>query len=89
MGGFTDEARDVKRTGEDVSQDGSLGAVGLAEPRGAFHAVASLAGIATLGVAEATDTQLPGRGSNLEIASQTEFAIGKAAIDPDQVTEGV
>jgi len=45
-GGLPDEAGDVEADGEDVGQDGGLGAVGLAVPGRAFHAAPSLVGVA-------------------------------------------
>ena len=50
--GFTDEARHVECTSEDVGQEGGLGSVGHAEPRGTFHAAAGLASIAAPGIRE-------------------------------------
>lgn len=64
--GFTYEARHVERTSEDVGQEGGLGGVGQAEPRGTFHAAAGLASIAAFGITQAAKAQFPGAGVNLK-----------------------
>ena len=59
--GFTHEASDIERAGEEVAQVLGLGAIGFAEPGRAFQVSPGLVGVAAFSVAEATDTQLPGR----------------------------
>jgi len=76
VGGLTDETRDGEHRGQDVCQDGRLGAVGAAEPRGAFHTASGLVGIATFGVAAASGAQVPGGGFDFEITRQADIAIG-------------
>ena len=53
--GFANEASNVERAGEDVTEILSLGAVGLAEPGRAFQVSPGLVGISAFGVTEATD----------------------------------
>ena len=83
QGCFTDQAGDVASAGEDVGEDGSLGTVRQAVPGGAFHPPSPLVSIATLGVAETPNTQLPGRGIDLEVAGETDVASGQGAVDDD------
>ena len=82
-GCLADQAGDVAGAGEGVGEDGSLGAVGQAMPGGAFHTPSPLVGIATFGVAETPNTQFPGRGIDLEVAGETDVAIGQGAVDDD------
>jgi len=52
-------------------------------PGGAFDTTAPLVGIAALGVTQASDAQFPGRGIDLEVASETDIAIWEGTIDND------
>jgi len=52
-------------------------------PRGALHATSPLIGVAAFGVTEAPDAQLPRRRIDLEVAGETDVAIGQGAIDDD------
>ena len=65
--GFTYETSDIQCTGEDVAEILGFGTVCLAEPRRAFQVSSGLVGVATFGVTEATDTQVPGRRADFEI----------------------
>ena len=80
---FPDETSDVEGGGQDVSQDGSLGTVRQAMPGRALHAASPLLGIAAFGVAKTANAQFPGRGANLEIAGETDVAVGQAMVDDD------
>jgi hypothetical protein len=52
-------------------------------PGGAFHTTSPLVGIAALGVTETPNAQCPGRRINLEVAGETDVAIGQGAVDDD------
>lgn len=82
-GGLTDEAGEVAGAGEGVSEDRGLGAVGQAVPGRSFHTPAPLVGIAAFGVTETPNAQCPGRGIDLEVAGETDVAIGQGAVDDD------
>ena len=87
--GLPDKANDVESAGQDVSQKGSLGSVGFAEPRGAFDAPAGLVSVAAFGVALATHAQFPGGRVDLQVASKTDVTIGKSDVNSDDTTQGV
>lgn len=89
LGSLPDEAGDIEDIGQDVGQDGSLGAVGPAEPGGAFHSPPGLVGIAALGVTLASHAQFPGRGAHLEVTGQADVAIGEGDVHGGQVAQGV
>jgi len=84
---LTDETRNGERRGQEVGQDGRLGAVGATEPGRAFHATPSLVGIATFGIAAASGAQGPGGRLDFEIARQAEAAIGQGPADADEIPQ--
>ena len=96
-GGLPDEAGDpsagsgqaVEADGEDVGQDGSFGAVGLAEPGGAFHAASGLVGVAALSIALASHTQFPGGRVDFRVTSQADVAVGEREVHDDHTPQGV
>ena len=75
-GRLAHQASEVAGTGEDVGEDGSLGAVVLAVPGGAFHTPSPLVGVAAFGITQSPDTQLPSGRIDLEITGQADIAIG-------------
>ena len=89
LSGLADEAGEVEGASEDVGQDGSFSGVGLAEPRGALHAPAGLVGVAALGIALAAETQFPGGGANLQVASQADVTIGQGKVHDHETTQGM
>jgi hypothetical protein len=84
---FTDETRDGEGRGQDIGQEGGLGAVGATEPGRAFYTVPSLVGIATFGITAAPGAQVPGGRVDLEIARQAEAAIGQGQADTDEIPQ--
>lgn len=84
---FADEASDVTGKGQDIGEKRSLGSVGQAVPGRTFDATTPLVGVSALSVAEATNTQVPGRRTDLEITGEADIAIGKSAIDTDHTAQ--
>lgn len=82
-GRLANQTGDIAGAGENVGEDGGLGAVGLAVPGGMFHATTPLVGVAAFGITQPPDAQLPGRGVDLEVTGETDVAIGQSAIDDD------
>jgi hypothetical protein len=85
--GLPDETRDGERRGQDVGQEGRLGAIGATEPGRAFYAASRLVGIATFGITAATRAQVPGGRLDLEIARQAEAAIGQGQANADEIPQ--
>jgi len=54
-GGFQDEAGQVEQEREGIAEQGGLGRIGEAEPGGSLQLVASLGGIAALGIGLSVD----------------------------------
>ena len=76
-GSFADKTRQVEEQGESVADDGRFVSVGETEEGGALEVAAGLGGIAGLGIALATEAQLPGVGVNRQVACQADLtAIG-------------
>ena len=86
-GRLANQASDVAGAGEDVGEDGGLGAVVLAVPRGALDATTPLVGVATLGITQPSDAQFPSGGIDLEVAGKTDVAIGQGTIDDDSAAK--
>ena len=72
---FADETSEVERKGEDVTEDSGLGGIVEAEEGGTFEIAAGLIGVASFGVRKSTHTQVPGRGIDFLVASETEGTI--------------
>lgn len=88
-GGFTDEAGHVEDRGEDIPEDGGLGAVIHTEPGRTFQAATGLAGIATFRVTLSPNAQFPGRRTNLKVPSQADIAIREGEVHRNSVAQGV
>ena len=89
QGSLPNEANDIESASKDIGQNGSLGRVGFAEPRGVFHPATRLASVATFGVALASQTQFPRRRADLQITSQANVSIGECEGDDDHTSQGV
>ena len=88
LSGLADEAGHIESTGQEVGDDGCLGAAGPAEAGGVLHSPAGLAGVAALGVALAPHAQFPGRGTHLQVPGQADVPIGEGEVDGDQAAQG-
>ncbi len=85
---FSDEASDVEGGSKDVSQDGSLGTAGFAEPGRAFDAASGLVSIASFSIALSSNAQFPGGRVDFQVTSQTDVAVGEREIDRDHTSQG-
>ena len=86
-GGFQDEAGQVEQEREGIAEQGGLGRIGEAEPGGALQLVASLGGIAALGIGLPADAQFPGVGADLHVTGEADGAIRESQADGDGSTE--
>ena len=83
------ETNDIQGTREDIAQVLRFGAVGFAEPGRAFEVSPGLVGVAAFGVAEATDTQLPGRRIDFQVTSQAYVVVvWEGGLDDDAIAIG-
>lgn len=89
QGSLRDQAGEIESQGEGVRDDHRFGGVVEAEPGGALDAAALLDGISALGVALTSDAQLPGIGTDLEIAGQADAAIWEGKAGGEGITEGM
>jgi len=74
-GSFEDQASEVERQGESITDQHGFGGVGQAEGRRTFEVSASLGGIAALSIGLPADTQLPGIGTDLHVTRQADGTI--------------
>ena len=84
-GSFPNKASHIERRGEDISQEGDLGAVGQAKAVRAFHATAGLVGVAAFRIAAAAGAQLPGGGADGMVTGQTDVAVGEREAETHQL----
>ena len=86
---LADQAGEIEGQGKGVRDEHGFGGVVEAEPGGALDAAALLDGISALGVALASDAQLPGIGTDLEIACQADAAIWEGKASGEGETQGM
>jgi hypothetical protein len=88
-GGFLDETCEVEEAGKGIADQGGLGRVIQAEVRRALEAEAGLGGIAGFGIRLSADAELPEIGTDLDIASEANGAIGESETHGEGHTEGM
>ena len=89
LGGFADQASEIEGQGEGIGDEQGFGGVVEAEPGRTLDTAVLLNGVPAFGVALATNAQLPGIRTDLEVASQANTAIREAEADGERVTQGV
>lgn len=83
------KTNDIQCTREHIAQVLRLGAVGFAEPGGAFQVSSGLVGVAAFCVTEATDAQFPGGRIDLQIPSQAYVVVfWERGVDDDAIAIG-